>query len=177
MGHDHEHHGGHDGASEPDTPERASDFEATPPPSGQARTTKCHRPAYESHREIGQGEPPAVLGRALPAFDLALPSSRVHPEHEEDAMAARRTDVHRLQEAVRLHRLGRRERKIARDLRMSRNTVQQAFKAFRAAGLLDGAPAALPGVPALKQALAGNETLHEARQGPRQVTRIRAAGR
>ena len=73
-------------------------------------------------------------------------------------MAARRTDVHRLQEAVRLHRLGRSERKIARDLRMSRNTVQQAFKAFRAAGLLDGAPAALPGVPALKQALAGNET-------------------
>ena len=43
MGHDHEHHGGHEGASEPDTPERASDFEATPPPSGQARTTKTPR--------------------------------------------------------------------------------------------------------------------------------------
>lgn len=72
-------------------------------------------------------------------------------------MAARRTDVHRLQELVRLHRMGRTQRQIERELRMSRHTISSALRALDAAGLLDGDPAALPEAPALKQAMAGDE--------------------
>ena len=69
-------------------------------------------------------------------------------------MAARRTDVHRVQEAVRLHRLGRAQRAIARELRIGRNTIAAAFEALADAGLLDGAANELPSPCELTAALA-----------------------
>lgn len=69
-------------------------------------------------------------------------------------MAARRTEMHQLQELIRLHRLGRSGRKIARQLRMSRDTVGQYQTAFRAAGLLEGCPDELPEPAALADVVA-----------------------
>ena len=59
-------------------------------------------------------------------------------------MTARRTDMHRLQELVRLHRLGRSAGDIARALRLSRNTVRGYLAAFAAAGVLEGDPDGCP---------------------------------
>ena len=61
-------------------------------------------------------------------------------------MAARRTDMHRLQEVVRLHRMGRSRRQIERELRMSRHTITEAFRAFESSALLEGAAGDLPEV-------------------------------
>ena len=68
-------------------------------------------------------------------------------------MAARRTDVHRLQEVVRLHRLGLSRRRIARRLRMGRDTVVRALEAFARSSLLEGAPGDLPEAGVLAQAM------------------------
>ena len=51
-------------------------------------------------------------------------------------MARSRTDMHRLQELVRLHRLGRTTRAIARMLGMGRNTITTYVGALTRAGLL-----------------------------------------
>jgi DNA-binding NarL/FixJ family response regulator len=40
-------------------------------------------------------------------------------------MAARRTDMHRLQEVTRLHRMGESVRRIARQLALGRNTIRE----------------------------------------------------
>jgi hypothetical protein len=53
-------------------------------------------------------------------------------------MSARKTDMHRLQELVRLHRLGVTELRAAKELRMGRNTAREYRRAIAAAGLLDG---------------------------------------
>ena len=65
-------------------------------------------------------------------------------------MSARRTDMHRLQEVVRLHRLGRTGRQIARQLRMGRETVRGYLAALAAAAMLDGEAEALPEVEQLR---------------------------
>ena len=46
-------------------------------------------------------------------------------------MSARRPDMHRLQELVRLHRMGQSARSLARQLRMGRATALQYLAAFR----------------------------------------------
>ena len=51
-------------------------------------------------------------------------------------MGARRTDLHRLQEMLRLHRLGQGSRGIARRLRMGRDTIRCYLRALSAAELL-----------------------------------------
>jgi hypothetical protein len=61
-----------------------------------------------------------------------------------------RTDMHRLQELVRLHRMGVHGREAARQLRMGRNTHRQYREAFAAAGLLEGDPAELPALAVLR---------------------------
>jgi DNA-binding transcriptional ArsR family regulator len=71
-------------------------------------------------------------------------------------MSARRTEMHRLQELVRLHRQGTSAREAARLLGMSRNTVSGYVTALRAAGLLEGAVEALPELADLKRALPAN---------------------
>lgn len=60
--------------------------------------------------------------------------------------------MHRLQELVRLHRLGRSARDIARALRLSRNTVRGYLAAFAAAGVLEGDPDVLPELATLRAA-------------------------
>lgn len=66
-------------------------------------------------------------------------------------MSARRTDMHRIQELVRLHRLGQGQRAIAQQLRMGRETIRTYQGKLREAGLLDGCPADLPESAVLKE--------------------------
>jgi hypothetical protein len=61
--------------------------------------------------------------------------------------------MHRLQELVRLHRLGRSRRDVARLLGMGRDTIRQYEAALAAAGLLDGPEAELPSLEALGEAV------------------------
>jgi hypothetical protein len=68
-------------------------------------------------------------------------------------MGAHRTDMHRLQELVRLHRLGRSRRDIARLLGMGRDTIRGYGDALAKAGLLDGDAESLPTVEALVSAV------------------------
>lgn len=68
-------------------------------------------------------------------------------------MSARRTDMHRIQEVIRLHRLGRGQRAIARQLRMGRDTVRSYHEKLEEAGLLDGAADDLPGIETLQKVI------------------------
>jgi len=68
-------------------------------------------------------------------------------------MTARRTDMHQLQEVIRLHRLGKSRRTIARQLRMGRDTIRGYLEAFSKAGLLEGAAAELPEPDVLQAAI------------------------
>jgi transposase len=62
--------------------------------------------------------------------------------------------MHRLQELVRLHRLGRSARDMSRLLRMGRDTIRGYAEALALAGLLEGEPGALPEMEQLQAALA-----------------------
>ncbi len=68
-------------------------------------------------------------------------------------MSQRRTDMHRLQEMVRLRRLGTGCREMARLLKMSPNTERPYREALLAADLLGGSPDALPSLEMLKAAV------------------------
>lgn len=68
-------------------------------------------------------------------------------------MPARRVSVHRLQELVRLHRLGKGAREIARLLKMSPKTEYAYRSAIDEAGLLRGEPADLPAPDLLRRAV------------------------
>jgi len=61
--------------------------------------------------------------------------------------------MHRLQELVRLHRLGRNVRDVAVLLKMGRSTEQKYRKALAQAGLLEGDPQELPELHELKLAV------------------------
>ncbi len=71
----------------------------------------------------------------------------------EVEMSARRKEMHRLQELVRLHRMGRGAREVARLLGMGPNTERQYREALAAAGLLAGEPGAVPELEVLKAAV------------------------
>ena len=58
--------------------------------------------------------------------------------------------MHRLQEIVRLHRLKRSSRAIARQLTMGRNTIKGYLEALSKAGVLEGDPDDLPGFEVLR---------------------------
>ncbi len=68
-------------------------------------------------------------------------------------MAARRTEMDRLQELVRLHRLNSGGREVARLLKMSPNTERKYRLALETAGLLHGCPTKLPELDELKEAV------------------------
>jgi transposase len=68
-------------------------------------------------------------------------------------MARRRTDMHRLQDLVRLHRQRTGARETARLLGMGPNTERQYREAIARAGLLDGPADALPSLEELKAAV------------------------
>jgi transposase len=53
-------------------------------------------------------------------------------------MGNRRLDMHRLQEVIRLHRLGESGRSIAKPLKIGRNTNSAYVEAISKAGLLEG---------------------------------------
>jgi hypothetical protein len=61
--------------------------------------------------------------------------------------------MHRLQELVRLHRMGLAERRVAKELRTGRNTVRQYRRAIAAAELLEGSVDELPALEQLKAAV------------------------
>lgn len=65
-------------------------------------------------------------------------------------MARQRTDMHRLQELVRLHRQGLNSRAVARALQMSPNTERRYRLALEAAELLAGDPNDLPELSELR---------------------------
>ncbi|MCP4406595.1 MAG: IS21 family transposase [Gammaproteobacteria bacterium] len=64
-----------------------------------------------------------------------------------------RTDMHKVQELVRLHRKGTRVREISRLLRISPNTERRWRYKLAAAGLLDGKVEHLPGIEELDRVL------------------------
>lgn len=68
-------------------------------------------------------------------------------------MARQRTDMHRLQELVRLHRQGLSARAVARVLRMSPNTERGFRLTLAEAGLLAGDPNDLPELSRLREAV------------------------
>ena len=72
---------------------------------------------------------------------------------DEPRMSARQIDMHRLQEAVRLHRLGNSQRAVAKMLRMGRSTLRRYFAALDAAHLLEGNAEQLPDEAALRDAV------------------------
>lgn len=65
-------------------------------------------------------------------------------------MGARRIDVQRLQEVVRLYRLGESGRTIARRLHVGRNTIARYLEVFAIGGVLDGSHDELPEPGALR---------------------------
>ena len=68
-------------------------------------------------------------------------------------MSAKRADMHRLQELVRLHRMGTGSRKVARLLKMGRNQERRYRTALADAGLLEGEPSELPELAELRSAV------------------------
>lgn len=72
--------------------------------------------------------------------------------------------MHRLQEMVRLHRMGRSGRAIARQLRLGRNTVASYLGLLARAGLLEGEVDALPEVEVLRSVVAEEQPDEKPRQ-------------
>lgn len=68
-------------------------------------------------------------------------------------MGRPRTDMHRLLELVRLHRMGTSARAICRLLKMGQNTERAYCDAFASAGLLEGDPEDLPDLVRLREAV------------------------
>ncbi len=89
-------------------------------------------------------------------------------------MGARKTDMHRLQELVRLHRLGTSTRTIARQLRMGRDTIRASLNAFQKAGLLDDGPSDLPDLDVLRVLIEEHVPSKQAPQQTSSVERWRA---
>lgn len=77
--------------------------------------------------------------------------------------------MHRLQELVRLHRLGTTARETARLLKMSRKTGLAYRKALNKAGLLDGDPQAIPDLETLKTAV---QEHHPPKPAPQEISSI-----
>jgi transposase len=68
-------------------------------------------------------------------------------------VSAERTDMHRLQDLVRLHRMGTGPRAVARQLHLSPNTERRYRTALAASGLLEGAVELLPDLEDLRRAV------------------------
>jgi transposase len=89
-------------------------------------------------------------------------------------MSAKRTDMHRIQEVVRLHRLGQGQRAIAQQLRMGRDTIRTYEEKLREAGLLEGCPDDLPDTETLKEVISDRQkdTMIQAKlEKPRPILR------
>ena len=84
-------------------------------------------------------------------------------------MSRKATEMHRLQELIRLHRMGSGKREVARLLGMSPNTERQYREALAKVGLLEGSPSEIPEVGMVRAALI--EVLPPKR-APQQVSSI-----
>jgi DNA replication protein DnaC len=80
-----------------------------------------------------------------------------------------KTDMHRLQDLIRLHRQGEGSRVIARQLRMGRDTIRHYVHILKEADLLDGPVNELPALEVLQQVLARQLP---ARLQPQQVSSV-----
>lgn len=85
-------------------------------------------------------------------------------------MSAKRTAMHRLQDLIRLHRLGRSQREISSLLHMGRPTIRKYCQALRDAEALDGDPEDLPDPGALRTLL---EKHVPAKTAPQQASSVR----
>ena len=94
-----------------------------------------------------------VLARPGRAAWAAAAELGAYAELGDTSAMRRRTDMDRLVELVRLHRMGTGARDVARLLGMGPNTERQYREALRKAGVLDGAAEALPTLEALKAAV------------------------
>lgn len=81
--------------------------------------------------------------------------------------------MHRLQEVIRLHRLGKSARRIGRDLSMGRNTVGEYLELLSLRGLLDGAPDQLPELDVLAALVREHEPSHSKDSVPSTVANWR----
>ncbi len=81
----------------------------------------------------------------------------------------KRVEMHRLEEMVRLHRLGTTKHEVARMLVMSPNTERVYRGALAAAGLLDGPVDALPSLAELRAAVV---THHPPKLAPQQMSSV-----
>ena len=112
---------------------------STPSPEGALRLGRlnCHGSAYE----IAFGSPKLIASG--PAKVIAAGSAKLIADYWTDvsvaadaaAMTAKRTDMHRLRELVRLHRLDTGAREMARLLGLSPNT-ELLSRSAGAGGLL-----------------------------------------
>jgi hypothetical protein len=115
----------------------------------------CHGSAYE----IAFGSPKRIVARS--AKRIAAGSAKRIADYWTDvwvaadaaAMTAKRTDMHRLQELVRLHRLGTGAREAARLLGPGPNTERRYRDALAAAGILEGAAETIPALEDLRAAV------------------------
>src|SRR5262245_42964410 len=82
-----------------------------------------------------------------------------------------RIDMHRLQELVRLHRMGTGVRRAAQMLKMGPNTARTYRKALATAGLLDGPVDALPELAVLREAVVAQLPPKEKPQHESSVTK------
>ena len=73
----------------------------------------------------------------------------------------KRVELHRLEEMVRLHRLGTTKHEVARMLVMSPNTERVYRGALAAAGLLDGPVDAPPSLAELRAAVVTHHLTHD----------------
>jgi transposase len=116
---------------------------------------RCHGSGYE----IAFGSPKLIASGS--AKEIAAGSAKLIADHWTDvsvaadaaAMTAKRTDMHRLQELVRLHRLDTGAREVARLLGLSPNTERRYREALTAAGVLAGSVEAIPALEELKAAV------------------------
>jgi transposase len=85
----------------------------------------------------------------------------------------KKVDMHKLQELVRLLRMGKSQRRAAHLLSMSRNTVSLYEGLLSEAGLLEGDASELPELDELRRAIVGDED-EEAQRPPQHTSSVEA---
>jgi transposase len=120
---------------------------------------ECHSSPYEiaagSAKRIGYGSAKRIHVRSAKRIRAwgADYWTDVPGSGDVGGMTAKRTDMHKLQELVRLHRGGTGPREVARLLGMGPNTERLYRIALEKAGLLEGEPSDIPELETLKAAV------------------------
>ncbi len=128
-------------------------------PAAGAGWEVCHGSAYEIRPGSAKRTHLSSAKQTAPgsAKQTAAGAERhwTNVEHGDGlaAMTAQRTDMHRLEELVRLHRQGVGNRKVARLLKMGPATERKYRRALMEAGLLGGAVDDIPSLDVLRAAV------------------------